>query len=633
MTSGGGGIFRWRNFLFFSEIMPKRSGDSQAYNALLTLLDDGKTLKKSKKEDRALEPAASSTLQDLTEEFQHVESESDEEIELDEENEGDQKDPFESHFVAPDLESVEVPTKWVSTKIPLKLLGDRSVMQTPDPAYFPEPQLKLCKSIDELKLKYRLKIPFERYNKELSDIQQEFFTPLANYNDIFITNRTWDNYKQYRNASILHILNHIYKVRDRVVRNNGLLAKNSDYEVKDQGFTRPKVLVVLPMRNSAANFVDALVRISGLSQVQNKKRFEDSFKTQSEDLSHKPRDFQHTFKGNTNDLFCLGIKFTRQAVKLYSAFYSCDLIVASPLALRMMIGADGDKKRDYDFLSSIEILYVDQVETMQMQSWDNVTTLAKHMNLMPKESHDTDFSRIRSWYLDGKASLLRQTILISEYATPEMSSIWSRYLLNIQGKLKCRETYKGIMASVGIKIRQVYSRIDCPKYSQDSDTRFKHFTTVVLPSLLRGSDHKGTLVFIPSYFDFVRVRNYMDKNNMSFVTLSEYTITPQISRGRQYFADGRGKMMLYTQRLHFYRRYPIKGCHHIVFYALPDNPTFYREIVRFLARTVIEQGVDPDLLKVTTLYTKWDSLKLERVVGTNRVGPLVEGTNDIYEFN
>ncbi|KAG0498386.1 hypothetical protein HPP92_003077 [Vanilla planifolia] len=47
----------------------------------------------------------------------------------------------------------------------------------------------------------------------------------------------------------------------------------------------------------------------------------------------KPDDFENLFGGNNEDCFIMGMKFTKRSIKLYSNFYSSDVIVASPLGL------------------------------------------------------------------------------------------------------------------------------------------------------------------------------------------------------------------------------------------------------------------------------------------------------------
>jgi hypothetical protein len=48
-----------------------------------------------------------------------------------------------------------------------------------------------------------------------------------------------------------------------------------------------------------------------------------------------------TFKGNCDDNFRVGVKVTRKSLKIYAEFYGADLILASPLGLRMAIEKTG----------------------------------------------------------------------------------------------------------------------------------------------------------------------------------------------------------------------------------------------------------------------------------------------------
>lgn len=118
-------------------------------------------------------------------------------------------------------------------------------------------------------------------------------------------------------------------------------------DVQDQGFTRASVLILLPFRSSAMNWFEALSAHtpSPVYQTENRSRFRNEFglpegavdKLVSAEPGTYPRDHVETFKGNMDDNFRVGIKLTRKSVKLFADFYSCDVIMASPLGLRMSI--------------------------------------------------------------------------------------------------------------------------------------------------------------------------------------------------------------------------------------------------------------------------------------------------------
>ncbi|KAK3033327.1 hypothetical protein RJ639_034174 [Escallonia herrerae] len=293
-------------------------------------------------------------------------------------------------------------------------------------------------------------------------------------------------------AYIVHSLNHIFKTSDLVRKNDAKVAKqregaeeelvNGDGSL-DHGFTRPKVLILLPLASIAFRVVKRLIQLtpsthkvflvsvsvycgikacymdpaakSGQSStnifvltsifcpfpgpseillslieenhtlifihmsvlnrfeqvnVEHIDRFYDDFgAAEIEDpenegenenskahKSSKPSDFQSLFGGNNNDHFMIGIKFTRRSIKLYSDFYSSDIIVASPLGLTTKIGhAEVEKEKDVDYLSSIEVLIIDHADVIAMQNWSHVNSVVEKLNCLPTKQHGTDIMRIR----------------------------------------------------------------------------------------------------------------------------------------------------------------------------------------------------------------------------------------------
>lgn len=118
-------------------------------------------------------------------------------------------------------------------------------------------------------------------------------------------------------------------------------------DVQDQGFTRPSVLILLPFRSFAMQWLDALTCHTPRPsyQIENYARFMSEYglppgavdKLAEAAPGTYPKDHIEMFKGNVDDSFRLGVKLTRKSVKLFADFYGCDIIIASPLGLRMSI--------------------------------------------------------------------------------------------------------------------------------------------------------------------------------------------------------------------------------------------------------------------------------------------------------
>ncbi|CAA0843060.1 Unknown protein [Striga hermonthica] len=487
--------------------------------------------------------------------------------------------------------------------------------------------------------------------------QRSFFSICNSYYDIMHHNKKpfylkgLEEDSNIMDAYLMHSLNHIFRSRDLMLKNGRILAKNQDslegkavdYEsYLDRGFTRPKVLILLPLAGIARRVVKRLIQLTPTkhkANVENLERFYEEFgsgRTEDKDgeddpelhkpkQSTKPPDHQALLgRDNDNDHFMIGVKYTNKGINLYGDFYSSDVLIASPLGIITKIGeAEVDKEKDFDYLSSIEILIIDHADIMLMQNWSHVNTVVEHMNKLPSKQHGTDIMRIRPWYLDGQARFYRQTIILSSHVNPELNALFNQHCLNYQGKVKLECKYKGVLPKILIPVRQIYERFDTESIAEADDARLKYFCEKVFPKI-KDSVQNGVMIFISSYFEFVRLRNYLKSQAASVCLFGEYIKRNDISHVRGQFFRGEKKIMLYTERAHFYYRYKIRGVKNLIIYSLPERKEFYPEIVNLLEES--------DSMNCRVLFSRLDHLRLERIVGSAAAKRMVDSEKSVFVF-
>lgn len=193
-----------------------------------------------------------------------------------------------------------------------------------------------------------------------------------------------------------------------------------------------------------------------------------------------------------------------------------------------------------------------------MQNWEHLISVFQNINLIPTKIV-ADISRVRHWSLKELSKYYRQTIIFSEINFVEIHALFSQFCQNFSGQISIAEHPKSLIKQViyfflatfikyifkiNVPIVQGFFRFELENFDKLSDQRFQFFVQEILPKC-----EQNTFIFIPSYFDFVRLRNYFKKHNESFVQVHEYAEKGKVAKARNMFVLGQRKLMLMTERL------------------------------------------------------------------------------------
>ena len=232
-------------------------------------------------------------------------------------------DPFLSHFEAL-IDEAQIPNKSSRTTTELSSLSlgscQFSSTSSVQPPVLPCP----TSNIDSFAIKKSLLANIEASGSQLTPLQFDFFSLIHHYHDVYYPNRTNNNDagEQLRFVICLHLINHVLKTRSRILSHNAKLKENPDLDYHDQGFTRPKVLIIVPFRESVRRIVNCFENLlltmddsekTDRIQITDRKRFKEEYGGGEMDTQQNDGKFQRTsneyneiFTGNVDDHFRLG---------------------------------------------------------------------------------------------------------------------------------------------------------------------------------------------------------------------------------------------------------------------------------------------------------------------------------------
>ncbi|CAI5446133.1 unnamed protein product [Caenorhabditis angaria] len=464
--------------------------------------------------------------------------------------------------------------------------------------------------------------------KDIEDSRSSTIDIVSRYIDLLEIS---DDQDGYRSIYCAHIISHLIKNRNTIIANKRKLEIDEASEdgaseeliesCRDSGFVRPVVLILCPFKKDAYDIIQKISSIiygDEKGEIWNKKRFEDEYSGPEEIPQSRveyPPDHLELLKGNNDDAFRIGIALSKKVLKLYEKFDKADILLCSPLGLRMIL--NGDDGNESHLLSSTNIIIVDRADQMLQQNWENIQLIFSQLFGQPAKI-DVDISRVRKMYLDGYARHFSQILLFSRFSHELFTSLMVQNSGNHNGLIVARPKQEGTLKNIEIPLCQEIHKFQVTDPNEVSEARFKYFVDKIVTSLT-----PRTVIVIPSYYDFVRIRNHFKKGEESFVSCHEYAPRKKVDRAREMFFHERKSYLLVTERWYFFNRRQLTGVHRAVFYQLPSHPLFYSEFIN-----MSDSDTKQRFLAVL-LVCKFDRLRMENTFGTEMAQAILSNKQQV----
>jgi hypothetical protein len=189
-------------------------------------------------------------------------------------------------------------------------------------------------------------------------------------------------------------------------------------------------------------------------------------------------------------------------------------------------------------------------------------------------------------------------------------------------------------------------------FEHSAEARYKFFTK----KLWEGIYHNNqgyTVIFVPHYFDFVRLRTFIKNKNAQVAFVSEYSEKKSCQRARQTYESGKKPILVLTERAIVFQKIRLRYARNVIMYGVPTsidtltdclgevfNQDRWKPLLNHKLNIIKLDRELSEAKKLETtkgllrekhtekslvgLFDKFDRTNLERFVGTSAVKSVVE---------
>lgn len=278
---------------------------------------------------------------------------------------------------------------------------------------------------------------------------------------------------------------------------------------------------------------------------------------------------------------------------------------------------DLSKEVDTDFLASIETLVLDQAEAFVFQNLEHVEEVLKALNKVPKKlTQLNDITRMKEIYsakvprnvkyesvigtnVHSYAQLVRQDIVIQKFTNLDLQCMLDTHCsTNLFGQVKLSKVQPNRASEIAkdLKVKLTLKRLPpVNSFEHSDDSRFQSFTKTLWNGIY--DDCPGyTLLLVPQYFDYVRLKNFIKQRNAQVACISEYSEKKQCQRQRALYENNEKPVLMITERALVFQKITIRFARNIVLYSIPESPD------------ILETSI-PDMMRLES----WNSILKHRL--------------------